>query len=213
MLPSDSAAKDAALFAALDHLESAHITYWLCNGTLLGLVRDGCLIPWDNDIDIAISGETEKAAVAAAFAGSEFKLIDNGGATDYMTFDWRGTRVDINFFHPRGDEIVSVWRVPRSSGGGAMVKRLLRTLRIRPESVARLLPDSPRFWTREGYAAKASDVFPLRSLFALGRTIPVPGDAEATLEYTYGPEWRTPRPDFDWRRDGANNVREERPNA
>lgn len=30
-----------------------HLPYWCMNGTLLGVVRDGTLIPWDNDIDLA----------------------------------------------------------------------------------------------------------------------------------------------------------------
>ena len=30
------------------------INYWVCQGTLLGLIRDQSLIPWDPDIDLAI---------------------------------------------------------------------------------------------------------------------------------------------------------------
>jgi phosphorylcholine metabolism protein LicD len=34
--------------------ESCNITYWLEGGTLLGLRREGRLLPWDNDLDISI---------------------------------------------------------------------------------------------------------------------------------------------------------------
>ena len=33
---------------------NAELTYWLYKGTLIGAIRDGALIPWDNDIDVAV---------------------------------------------------------------------------------------------------------------------------------------------------------------
>ncbi|MCW3788017.1 LicD family protein [Plebeiibacterium sediminum] len=35
-------------------LDNNHITYHLEGGTLLGIVRDGDLLPWDHDIDLSI---------------------------------------------------------------------------------------------------------------------------------------------------------------
>ena len=34
--------------------ESCNIAYWLEGGTLLGLRREGRLLPWDNDLDISL---------------------------------------------------------------------------------------------------------------------------------------------------------------
>jgi hypothetical protein len=45
------------LFHTLDVLERHDIPYWLEDGTLLGIVRDGDLIPWDHDADLSIPGE------------------------------------------------------------------------------------------------------------------------------------------------------------
>ena len=42
------------LFCATDFLNSYGIKYYLEGGTLLGIVRDGDLLPWDHDVDISI---------------------------------------------------------------------------------------------------------------------------------------------------------------
>lgn len=39
----------------VNHLEKFGISYWLCYGTLLGYLRYGTIIPWDDDIDICIN--------------------------------------------------------------------------------------------------------------------------------------------------------------
>ena len=39
---------------AVNILNKNKIKYWICHGTLLGIIRDNQLIPWDHDIDIAV---------------------------------------------------------------------------------------------------------------------------------------------------------------
>lgn len=38
-------------------LEKNNVEFWLESGTLLGIVRESRLLPWDNDIDIAVKEE------------------------------------------------------------------------------------------------------------------------------------------------------------
>lgn len=42
------------LFCSTDFLNKYDIPYFLEGGTLLGIVRDGDLLPWDHDVDISI---------------------------------------------------------------------------------------------------------------------------------------------------------------
>ena len=42
------------LFYSTDFLTKHGIKYFLEGGTLLGIVRDGDLLPWDHEVDISI---------------------------------------------------------------------------------------------------------------------------------------------------------------
>lgn len=45
---------DKNLKLVVEVLNSLSIQYWVNNGTLLGLVRSGQLIPWDSDVDLGV---------------------------------------------------------------------------------------------------------------------------------------------------------------
>lgn len=61
------------LFTITELLDRSHIPYHLEGGTLLGIVRDKELLPWDYDIDISIPFE-----YAAQFAGLKYVLLLKG---------------------------------------------------------------------------------------------------------------------------------------
>ncbi len=55
-------ARQALLFV-VNMLEDENITYFIDHGTLLGVVRDGDLIPWDDDIDLSIEEKDMNRAI------------------------------------------------------------------------------------------------------------------------------------------------------
>ncbi len=65
----------AVLVDALDGLEAAGTTHWLTYGTLLGLVRDGAMLPHDHDIDIAILAGSDPARIREAMAERGFVQV------------------------------------------------------------------------------------------------------------------------------------------
>ncbi|TKB47591.1 LicD family protein [Ferrimonas sediminicola] len=51
----DMSVAEHLLFAVAECLDREGIVYHLEGGTLLGIVRDGRLLPWDKDLDISVS--------------------------------------------------------------------------------------------------------------------------------------------------------------
>ena len=69
-----SANVQRALFAAGDALDAAGVPFHLIGGTLLAIHRDGRPFPHDKDVDLALPYDSDRDAVAAAFAG-EFRPV------------------------------------------------------------------------------------------------------------------------------------------
>lgn len=60
--------------STIEILNNNKIDYWICHGTLLGIVRDNKLIHWDNDIDIAFfENEIDKNKLLKLFIEKGFK--------------------------------------------------------------------------------------------------------------------------------------------
>ena len=63
----DTIARTLSMVA--DSLEAAGVSYRLCYGTLLGALRDGDIIPWDDDFDILVSPSDIPAILAMGRLG------------------------------------------------------------------------------------------------------------------------------------------------
>ncbi len=191
--------KFETLVLTLRLLRELNIEHWICNGTLLGLERDGVLIPWDNDIDIGLHASANRDFIVEHFVDHGFELIDDGSGTDYVTFEWSGTIVDLNFFRSQDTELVTLWRVPKNSRTITIIVIFLRFFHIP-------IPNHRRFWELEGYAVPTSAIVPLATKKFLGIMMPTPFDSVAVLAYTYGHDWRVPKQNYNWRQDGKHNA-------
>ena len=92
---------DLNFYEIIKILNKFKIKYWICQGTLLGIIRDNQLIPWDHDIDIAIwSGSVSKERIKEIMLSHNFNLKKKYLLEDdLLTFTKQGGReVDFNFY-------------------------------------------------------------------------------------------------------------------
>lgn len=84
--------------------ERHQITYWLEGGTLLGAVRHGGFIPWDDDIDIAMTREDlERFTEIAPKELPENLIIQNRKTNPDYKLDQTKV-VDLNSFYVQPDD-------------------------------------------------------------------------------------------------------------
>ena len=68
----------------IEVLNKLKVNYWLCHGTLLGLIRDKSLIPWDNDIDIGSWDLKNKEQIIQAFVKKGFTYRNKFFGSNYL---------------------------------------------------------------------------------------------------------------------------------
>jgi hypothetical protein len=104
---------DAIFKIAIEILTDNNINYWICHGTLLGIIRENRLLPWDNDIDFAVwDDEHSKEKILKIFSTDErFKLEVVPEEINSLHFSTVDKRVDINFYSRDTDKAYIKWVV------------------------------------------------------------------------------------------------------
>ena len=156
--------------------------FWLEGGTLLGIVRENRILPWDNDLDLSILAEHEPRLQRA------LRKIRRGGF-----------RVSRRVFDEESP--------PFPAGGSRIFKiRRKRWFGLRRGEVVldifvKYTEGEDCFWLigPKKRVRKSVPVRFYRDLGAIqfrGRSYPAPKDVEGYLTQRYG-DWRTPREDWD----------------
>ena len=85
----------------INTLSVNRINYWVCHGTLLGIIRDKKLIPWDHDIDIGVLENKISRRIIPIILKKGFKeikktFLDDDGMLKFVKSG--GREIDINFY-------------------------------------------------------------------------------------------------------------------
>ena len=108
---------DYYLMKTAQILRENNIDFWLCHGTLLGIVRENRLLPWDSDIDFGIwKDEHSKKKILELFSKeSEFIETLVPEETDSLHFTVGDKRVDLNFYTRDNQKAYIRWIAPGNS--------------------------------------------------------------------------------------------------
>ena len=207
-----------------------NIPYWICHGTLLGIVRDNKLIEWDHDIDIAVWADTvKKEYITNLISKANFKLRPGFMVKDdIISFDKDGGRiVDINFYNKIKSETNQkemayvYWFVPKnilmklidaisiSDKYNGKFKRLINFFGFMQKLMLKLkksLINNNFFYKEAGYTEPFELVQNIKKIKFHGLEIKVPSQAEKYLEYLYGPDWETPKRNYSWFKDSPSII-------
>lgn len=152
-------------------LSAQAVPYFIAYGTLLGIYRDGDLLPFDKDMDIGLPWHLDRKALIRMFeASTDFQLHKHSKDKPDEDLEWhfavvhkqKNIAIDLFFFKPEADG------------------NLLSGFHHRP------VPLVWRFTPIE-----------TGSISYRGVDLPAPADPERFLADIYGPEWRVPDPYFD----------------
>ena len=108
--------KDEILFEVCDILKINSINYWISNGSLLGIVRENRILPWDNDIDIGVwAHEVSKNDIIEIFKSLGFSIEptnDRDQSIHLIKND--KVKVDINFYEVIENTAVVRWMIKKN---------------------------------------------------------------------------------------------------
>ena len=205
------------------------INYWLCHGTLLGLIRDKQLIPWDHDIDIAVwSHENLRQKILKLFKKRGYirkkKFFKDDNLLTFINTKTRGREVDINFYEKSELQnlafqrhydfrniimrFINVVSISRNYKGN--YKIIVNKL-VFFESIFRVLKKilikTGIFYVQKGYMTPIYLFERFKFINISGLYVRVPFYYKKYLKHIYGTSWKMPIKNYKWTKDSPSSSR------
>ena len=165
-------------YSACKTLENAGITAWLYAGSLLGIVRDGDFIPWDNDLDLCIvAGDNfDWTFLERTLADAGYEKIREFTCNNRITeqaYSFGASHFDIFAMEPLDNESARIYLYMDLPDESYRHQNELSVLYL------------------DTYIPFGKELVNVR-----GWDLPIPENAEGLLEKQYGSNWKTPNPSF-----------------
>ena len=211
---------DSNFKTAIDILNRNKIPYWVCHGSLLGLIRDGNLIKWDHDIDIAVmKSQVNKESLKDLFVQAGF--IDRKGNFE-NTIHFRkngGKFLDINFYHklfdkPENNEYGVFYKISKDfpifriinkacdnhehDGRYYFLVKILRFFRPIFLLIKTMIDAIYPTYINVGYSIPFDLIQDFKYIYIHGLKIRIPKKSIETCELIYGKNWKKPLKEYNW---------------
>ncbi|SFB84058.1 Phosphorylcholine metabolism protein LicD [Marinospirillum celere] len=174
-----------------DYFDKNSITYCLDGGTLLGIAREGRLLPWDDDLDLFVAGKDADKLLKCRFP---LWLKGLRVRTEYCEQDHHALK--------KGQLRVVKFRNR---------KNLVSRGEVLLDAIVKYADDDFYYWS-VGMGTIVNKKVPrhfydnLSTLEFDGKHYPVPADLDGYLTCRYG-DWQTPVEEWDYLRDDRAAVK------
>lgn len=126
-------ADDRVFLDICNLLNKNNINYWVCHGTLLGIIRESRLLPWDHDIDFAVwEYETDKNKIVSILESNGYRQEFIFGDMDCLHFMGGTKKIDVSFYRAHNGIASVKWAI----GSNNMFGKLLISIASRLDSLA-----------------------------------------------------------------------------
>jgi len=171
------------LFLCLTQLLDNHkIEHWCSGGTLLGFIRHGTVMPWDDDLDMHTHADNRQKLFSPWFGEACLKVglkafrLAGTSAASAPTREGGGVRVKLD---GRDIPVCDIFFVDRMEKDKDK-KYTTRIAKIDSWTKRRTTFNKKERW-------KQTDLFPIQKKDIDDMKVPVPANPKAVLEQQYGP--------------------------
>jgi len=212
------------------------INFWVCHGTLLGIIRESRILPWDHDIDFAVwDHETDKNSIIDILTSNGFQQELFSSDMDCLHFFGEDKKIDISFYKIKNDVASIKWAIPSEKITDKLIlfvsqillnqRNILneynftKKLILYPILLLTLffkyflsndLKNSFIIYARNRIEYKGYsypvDILKKKYIDYDGIKIPVPINSEECLKYTYGVDWMIPKKNFIWYKEAEHLI-------
>jgi len=231
---SDNIAMESILSRVIELLDTHKIHYWVTDGTLLGIIRENRLLPWDSDIDVGVwRSEVSTVDIIKMFEKNGFEYIETLPDMHCLHFLINNIQVDIGLYSKNDKEVSIKWATHSSKIFDMLVVKIIavifdsqkRTVRFRNEKrfsillskhligifgyfLTKNIKEKIYNYARNRYVYLGStypvELLKFKTIEFKDIEVVVPINSDEYLRLNYGELWRTPNQDYVWEKDTFN---------